>query len=232
MIKPIETKYKGYRFRSRLEARWAVFFDTVGIQWVYEPEGYVLDGGVCYLPDFYFPEWGTYVEIKPDIPDDLDAIWKLHNLAVSTNTGGHNAKESYLICGTPGMPKFEHRIADPMFTVGDGYAILSCSGIVSDGLPFIAVECFAMTDGGTNLDVWPMYTKMTDEGFVMLPYTVRPQNVTGNNRNLWCPTIFHGSVTRYYLGKGVTYDSIRLRIAYNAARAAHFEHGDEPGKST
>jgi hypothetical protein len=26
--KAIETHYKGYRFRSRLEARWAVFFDT------------------------------------------------------------------------------------------------------------------------------------------------------------------------------------------------------------
>jgi len=27
MIKAIETQYRGYRFRSRLEARWAVFFD-------------------------------------------------------------------------------------------------------------------------------------------------------------------------------------------------------------
>lgn len=26
VIKPIETKYDGYLFRSRLEARWAVFF--------------------------------------------------------------------------------------------------------------------------------------------------------------------------------------------------------------
>ena len=30
-IKAIETYYKGYRFRSRLEARWAVFFDAAGI---------------------------------------------------------------------------------------------------------------------------------------------------------------------------------------------------------
>lgn len=37
-IKPIETVYKGYRFRSRLEARWAVFFDAQGIEWEYEPE--------------------------------------------------------------------------------------------------------------------------------------------------------------------------------------------------
>lgn len=31
-IKPIETHYNGYRFRSRLEARWAVFFDALGIK--------------------------------------------------------------------------------------------------------------------------------------------------------------------------------------------------------
>lgn len=33
MIKPIKTQYKGYRFRSRLEARWAVFFDACGVKW-------------------------------------------------------------------------------------------------------------------------------------------------------------------------------------------------------
>lgn len=52
MIKAIETKYKGYRFRSRLEARWAVAFDEMGIEWEYEPEGYRLQSGEWYLPDF------------------------------------------------------------------------------------------------------------------------------------------------------------------------------------
>ena len=37
-LKPIPTVYKGYRFRSRLEARWAVFFDACGAKWEYEPE--------------------------------------------------------------------------------------------------------------------------------------------------------------------------------------------------
>ena len=32
-IKAIETSYKGYLFRSRLEARWAVFFDALGLVW-------------------------------------------------------------------------------------------------------------------------------------------------------------------------------------------------------
>ena len=51
-MKVIETEYKGYRFRSRLEARWAVFFDACGVRWEYEPEGYVLPDGQYYLPDF------------------------------------------------------------------------------------------------------------------------------------------------------------------------------------
>lgn len=52
MIKSIETEYKGYRFRSRLEARWAVFFDACGVKWEYEPEGFDLGDGLYYLPDF------------------------------------------------------------------------------------------------------------------------------------------------------------------------------------
>ena len=43
-IKPIETVYNGYRFRSRLEARWAVFFDEAEIPYEYEPEGFDVDG--------------------------------------------------------------------------------------------------------------------------------------------------------------------------------------------
>lgn len=50
--KPIETPYKGYMFKTRLKARWAVFFDALGVKWEYEPEGYELDDGTRLLPDF------------------------------------------------------------------------------------------------------------------------------------------------------------------------------------
>ena len=84
MIKAIETLYDGYRFRSRLEARWAVFFNTLGIEYVYEPEGYTLSGGGKYLPDFKIKCWGQrgeiydkpfdlYIEVKGDMTYD-DAI--------------------------------------------------------------------------------------------------------------------------------------------------------------
>lgn len=53
-IKAIETHYNGYRFRSRLEARWAVFLDALpktDWEWRYETEGYDMHG-LRYLPDF------------------------------------------------------------------------------------------------------------------------------------------------------------------------------------
>lgn len=53
MVKP--TKYAGITFRSRLEARWAVFFDALGISWEYEPETFAVDWygeSIQYTPDF------------------------------------------------------------------------------------------------------------------------------------------------------------------------------------
>lgn len=62
-IKAIETEYKGYRFRSRLEARWAVFLDSLNEEWQYEVEGYELPSG-RYLPDFWLPRLYCWLEIK------------------------------------------------------------------------------------------------------------------------------------------------------------------------
>lgn len=63
-MKAIETVYNGYKFRSRLEARWAVFFDALDVKYEYEPEGFELDDGTKYLPDFYLPEEEYYIEVK------------------------------------------------------------------------------------------------------------------------------------------------------------------------
>lgn len=73
----IQTRYKGYHFRSRLEARWAVFLDACGTKWQYEVQGYDLskvtdmDGLLLrkYLPDFWLPEEDVWLEIKPALPD-------------------------------------------------------------------------------------------------------------------------------------------------------------------
>ena len=74
-IKAIQTYYNGYHFRSRTEARWAVFFDNANIKYQYEPEGYELSDGTKYLPDFYLPESNTFFECKGIMSDDdLDKI--------------------------------------------------------------------------------------------------------------------------------------------------------------
>lgn len=69
-MKAIQTEYKGYKFRSRLEARWVVFFETLGIEWQYEPEGFVLKNEGYYLPDFYFPEYDFFGEVKGILTKD------------------------------------------------------------------------------------------------------------------------------------------------------------------
>lgn len=83
MIKAIETKYKGYRFRSRLEARWAVFFDALGVQWEYEKEGYDLGEAGYYLPDFWLPSIGCFWEIKPREGYGADEYQKIVQFAKS-----------------------------------------------------------------------------------------------------------------------------------------------------
>jgi hypothetical protein len=83
-LKPIETKYAGCRFRSRLEARWAVFFDHLGVKWEYEKEGYDLGEAGWYLPDFWLPEQECWVEIKPSQPFGEDAVAKCSALAAAT----------------------------------------------------------------------------------------------------------------------------------------------------
>lgn len=65
-IGAIPTVYQGIRFRSRLEARWAVFFDQMGWDWEFEPEGYT-DGRTRYLPDFWLPSQGAFWEVKRDV---------------------------------------------------------------------------------------------------------------------------------------------------------------------
>ena len=40
MIASIPTVYRGIQFRSRLEAKWAAFFDTCEWPWLYEPKDF------------------------------------------------------------------------------------------------------------------------------------------------------------------------------------------------
>lgn len=81
-IKPVQTLYKGYNFRSRLEARYAVMFDALGLNWEYEKDGYPLPHG-WYLPDFWFPDFEVWAEVKPLPFTELEEI-KARELSVET----------------------------------------------------------------------------------------------------------------------------------------------------
>lgn len=71
-IRAIETRYAGTYFRSRLEARWAIWFDAMGIPWNYEIVGWSV-GDARYLPDFELPSFGWHVEIKPSAIPEAEA---------------------------------------------------------------------------------------------------------------------------------------------------------------
>lgn len=69
MIEAIQTNFDGIRYRSRIEARWAVFFKAMNVRFEYEPEGYNFGEAGMYLPDFWLPDHRMFVEIKGDIPN-------------------------------------------------------------------------------------------------------------------------------------------------------------------
>ena len=81
MIKAIETEYNGYKFRSRLEARWAVFFDALKIDYQYGPERFVGVNDTPYLPDFYLPKEHIYVEVKGS-DEALRSDWEKISAAI------------------------------------------------------------------------------------------------------------------------------------------------------
>lgn len=89
-IKAVPTRYNGMQFRSKLEARWACHLDHMGVDWQYEPATYKLPSGEFYLPDFWIPYWGFWLEVKgPGIPG-LDKSWELAQ-----------ASEKFVVVGQP-----------------------------------------------------------------------------------------------------------------------------------
>lgn len=80
MIKAIETSFNGIKYRSRLEARWAMAFYLMGVDFLYEYEGFNIDDHTWYLPDFYLPAIGIWVEVKGAKPT-IEEINKCHSIA-------------------------------------------------------------------------------------------------------------------------------------------------------
>lgn len=93
-----ETIYNGVLYRSRLEARWAIFFDVVGVEFQYEPKQFLTGEGL-YLPDFYLPTLRMWIEIKPatgkgPTPEE---ILKMRDVADT------ESKVGFILCGFPAI---------------------------------------------------------------------------------------------------------------------------------
>lgn len=102
---PIPTLYKGITFRSRTEARYAVFFDTLGVKWEWEKEGYALPSG-WYLPDFWIEDWQLWIEIKGREFEEVE-IDKCGQLALAT------AASVVMLWGNPAIRDYEWFRFDP-----------------------------------------------------------------------------------------------------------------------
>lgn len=229
--KAIETRYKGYRFRSRLEARWAVFFDTLGVEWEYEKEGYDLGEAGYYLPDFWLPKHGLFVEIKGTEPTD----WERDKAAALVNATGFGC---LIMVGTPS-------------------ADAPCIEFVEDDflLPADAAECNArFLAQMAGADDWGLAMPCPVCGFEMIhlnePSLIDSDDYTAwQGRGgairipMWCENGCH-AVIRFGMHKGGVWFSVedaersvsgllyiagsdsRLRNAAAIARGARFEHGE------
>lgn len=223
-IKAIDTVYEGCRFRSRLEARWAVFLDTLGVRWEYEPQGYLVGARRRpYLPDFYLPELRWWVEVKGpmerlDIPLLLDAVDPVHGLGredafCMTNmlvlgdipTGevpyGHLSIRRSRAIGVPlrGQPT----------SVGGG-----CGGHCAFTGPLFGFHLFAPACG--------VLPDVEDNGFRHMLCKFGALLVPACRASTRQPA---GDVTEPIPLAGAPYAEY-LEHAYVAARSARFEHGE------
>lgn len=221
-IKPIETHWKGYRFRSRLEARWAVFFETLGIAWEYEVEGFewtANDGTIRrYLPDFYLPELETWVEVKGS-ESQLDYEFLSELIA----DGGHlpGVEDSFYVGSTCGLlllgpiPDTSNETRWPMHSVlqhNERSMEVFCQfndrppGMMVPISPITMIDKTCDEIGCNGEHKFPLFYCHLDKG--------------GSG-----PTWHNLLAERYQLKRIPD----RVAKAYRAARGARFEHGEEPG---
>ena len=195
-LRAIETRYKGCRFRSRLEARWAVFFDSLEMPWVYEKEGFDLGDGVWYLPDFWLPKEECWFEVKGEYPlmPDLD---KAYRLAVQSK---QNVFVQYGNIGTPHVTK---DVATRTAEILDG-AVAMMFAYRQEGEPGAFLEP----------RMWLWQESAADGSIGLWPYNELINGLSPMAKS------FAGAV---YVGEGRCHDSPRITAAFEAARSARFE---------
>lgn len=205
MLKAIETSYRGYRFRSRLEARYGIFFDALGIKWEYEKEGYDLDSAGWYLPDFWLPHQGYWIEIKgqPPTHEELTKVSELNK---------RDDKTAILLSGNP-YPG-EYQVFLPHFTESTKYGEKASN--------YVWIECFVCHEISIS-SANHIYSNYGEHWYYCENCDV------GSGRNLSpesADCMFHkGDMCSFEKDAAAT---PKLMTAYSAARSARFEHGETP----
>lgn len=206
-IKAIETEYSGYRFRSRLEAKWAVFFDAAGIPYEYEKEGYEIPGIGRYLPDFWLPTLGIWIEIKGEKPSD-EEIRKAMGVCRFTE------KSVHIFCSDPYFP-----IADTTCFFREWPDEETRDLIINDPDNGPVGYTFSRSETGFVMSAEPVVYEWNGE-------TVYGQFFTFSDKALQGFSPFHGTQLTLPEIKKSTPQSIV--DAYKIARGARFEHGEKP----
>jgi hypothetical protein len=81
----------GYKMRSHSETRWAGMMDALRIDWHYEPQLVKTRHGY-YLPDFYLPQAGAFVEVKGPRPTQIE-------IEKATDAGQFAGRAAVIVCG-------------------------------------------------------------------------------------------------------------------------------------
>ncbi|GAA1606930.1 hypothetical protein GCM10009804_73650 [Kribbella hippodromi] len=222
-IAPIQTHYAGCHFRSRLEARWAVFFDSLDIPWLYEPEGYHLGDAGTYLPDFLlYPDTtdALWFEVKGGFPRS-DEIRKSQALSAGT---GIRAFIYYAPLGLPAPDSLKSMSADEFTTREELWHWDNQDGWFSfAGGPMRWATNFAPTafmfspdDTGTSrTDAW-WWTDCDHCGLLLL----KIHGQVGH-----CPDLGEDPSASSKVSPSFGHSSQRLLEAYTAALSARFEFG-------
>jgi hypothetical protein len=219
-IKAIQTEYNGYKFRSRLEARWAVFFDAAGIKYEYEPEGFENNGGK-WLPDFYLPESKTYVEVKPDRDNAVEELKKPFAFVIA------GIVQRLLIL--PNIPE-DAEIAIWWFTFAyyhpgiDGMRIAKGAFSIRNEKIVLATDLYIGYVGEKTFYGFNSYFERILNCFLLKPINdlEMPYNSEGKlNEPIKNDDPFTFSDTC------IQNELDHIRKCYNKARQARFEHGEK-----
>lgn len=97
----IPTTFDGVKYKSQTEAKWAVFFNRLGVEFTYEPRPFNITQTNKYTPDFYVKDFKAVIEVKPD--DRNIVLKEAHKIAMlRLNLKAHNV---WLIMGPPDATK-------------------------------------------------------------------------------------------------------------------------------